>query len=109
MSAAEKKLIVLDKKKPTSSKKKKPKTGAAKMRKAADDAVGRDCEPIVNALAENGKKGQMLSAKFLYGLAHDAEELGEGESAQTFRSMAFELANLPEWKGDDTEEEREAE
>jgi hypothetical protein len=109
MSAAGKKLIVLDKNKAASSKKKQPRTGAAKMRKAADDAVGRDCEPIVKALAENGKKGQTLSARFLYGLAHDAEELGEGESAQTFRGMALELANSPEWKGDDIEDDSEAE
>ena len=109
MSAAGNKLIVLDTNKAASSKKKKSKTGAAKMRKAADDAVGLHCEPIVNALAENGKKGQMLSAKFLYGLAHDAEELGEGENAQTFRRLALELADSPEWKGDDIEDDSVAE
>lgn len=108
MNAAEKKLVVLEKKK-ASHKKRKPRSGAAKMREAADKAVGRECKPIVNALSENGKKGQMLSAKFLYGLAHEAEELGEGNSARTFRSMALELANSPEGKGDDVEDEPEAE
>jgi len=70
------------------------------MREAADKIVGRDCKPIVEALSSNCKKGQMLSAKFLYGLAQLAETSGEGDSAQKFRSVAAEWANSPEWKGD---------
>lgn len=70
------------------------------MREAADQIVGRDCKPIVEALASNCKKGQMLSAKFLYGLAQLAEASGEGDSARKFRSIATEWANSPEWRGD---------
>ena len=75
------------------------------MREAADKIVGRDCKPIIEALSTNGKKGQTLSAKFLYSLAKSAEEAGEGESAQKFRSMATELANSPQWTGDWPKEE----
>lgn len=75
------------------------------MREAADKIVGRDCKPIVEALSENGKKGQMLSAKFLYSLAQSAEASGEGDGIRKFRSMALELANSPEWKGESAAEE----
>jgi hypothetical protein len=43
---------------------------------------------------------QILSAKFLYELAHTVEAAGEGESAEKFRSIALELASSPEWRGD---------
>jgi hypothetical protein len=101
MSATREKLVVLDKKESTraAKPKRRKKTGAAKMRKAADEVVGRDCEPIIDALSTNGKKGSIQSAKFLYELAHTAEESGEGENAEDFRNMALELANSPEWKG----------
>ena len=101
MNATKEKLVVLDKKKKTKATKPtaRRKTGAAKMREAADEVVGRDCKPIMDALSTNGKNGQILSAKFLYELAHTAEEDGEGESAEDFRSMALALANSPEWGG----------
>ena len=101
MNATKEKLVVLDKKekaKPTGSKRKKN-TGAAKMRQVADEVVGRECGPIIDALSANGKKGQILSAKFLYDLAHTAEEDGEGEGAEDFRNLALELATSPEWQG----------
>jgi len=98
MNAVKPKLVAMKKK--ATSPKPKRKRGAAKMREAADKIVGRDCKPIVEALSSNCKKGQMLSAKFLYGLAQLAEASGEGESAGTFRSIATEWANSPEWKGD---------
>ena len=69
------------------------------MREAADKVVGRDCKPIIQALSTNGKNGKILSAKFLYDLAHTAEETGEAQSAGKFRSLALELTNSPEWKG----------
>lgn len=75
------------------------------MREAADEIVSRDCKPIVEALSSNGKKGQMLSAKFLYSLAQSAEASGESEGARKFRSIALEWANSPEWKGDSSEEQ----
>jgi len=99
MNATKEKLVMMNKKKKATKPKAKRKPGAAKMRVAADKIVGRDCKPIIEALATNGKNGQMLSAKFLYQLAHTAEEAGEGESAGKFRSMAMELANSPEWRG----------
>lgn len=98
MSAREKKLV-LNKKK-TNGRKKKPKSGAAKMRSAADKAMGQACKRIVESLAEKGQTGETPSAEILYELAHEAEELAEGEGAGSFRNMALELANLPEWKGD---------
>lgn len=70
------------------------------MREAADKIVGRDCKPIVEALATNGKKGQMLSAKFLYNLAESAESADENSGARKLRSMAMELANSPQWTGE---------
>ena|GEM_PF-5674353 len=100
MNAAKPKLVAISKKKKTGVAKPKRKRGAEKMREAADKIVGRDCKPIIEALSTNGKKGQTLSAKFLYSLAKSAEEAGEGESAQKFRSMATELANSPQWTGD---------
>lgn len=75
------------------------------MREAADKILGRDCKPIVEALSKNCQKGQSLSAKFLYGLAHSAEESKEGEAASEFHSIAQEWANSPEWKGDPETEE----
>jgi hypothetical protein len=100
MNAAKPKLVAMTKKKATSATKPKRKRGAAKMRDVADKIVGRDCKPIIEALSANGKKGQMPSAKFLYNLAHSAEEAAEGEGACKFRSMASELANSPQWTGD---------
>ena len=100
MNATKPKLVAMEKKKKTSAAEQKRKQGAEKMRDAAAKIVGRDCKPIVEALSSNGKKGQMLSAKFLYQLAEQNEQAGEGESARKFRSMAAELANAPEWNGD---------
>jgi hypothetical protein len=102
MNAAKPKLVAMKKK--TSVPKPKRKRGAAKLREAADRILGRDCKPIVEALSKNCKNGQTLSAKFLYGLAHSAEESTEGEGANKFRSIALEWANSPEWKGDSSEE-----
>lgn len=99
MNAAKPKIVAM-KKKATNAPKAKRKRGAAKMREAADKIVGRDCKPIVEALSSNCKKGQMLSAKFLYGLAQLAEASGEGDSAHKMRSIATEWANSPEWNGD---------
>ena len=73
MNAAKPKLVAMEKKKKTSSAKRKRKQGAEKMREAAAKIVARDCKPIVEALSSNGKKGQMLSAKFLYQLAEQNE------------------------------------
>jgi hypothetical protein len=88
------------KKKVATVPKAKRKRGAAKMREAADKIVGRDCKPIVEALSSNCKKGQTLSAKFLYGLAQLAEASGEADGARKIRSIATEWANSPEWTGD---------
>jgi hypothetical protein len=99
MNATNKKLVVLKKETTKAAKTAKKKTGAAKMREAADEVIGRDCKPILDALSMNGKNGQILSAKFLYELAHTAEASGEGENAENFRSIALELATSPEWKG----------
>jgi hypothetical protein len=101
MNAAKANLVVLEDKKTNQRKTKaKAKAGAAKMREAADEVVSRDCRPIVEALSNKGQAGQILSAKFLYELAHRAEETGETEDADRYRSLALELANSPEWKGE---------
>ena len=98
MNAVKPKLVAMKKK--ATAPKAKRKRGAAKMREAADKIVGRDCKPIVEALSSNCKKGQTLSAKFLYGLAQSAEASGEAEGARKIRSIATEWANSPEWQGD---------
>ena len=103
MSIAKPKVVEIEKK---PSKKKmrtaapKQKRGAAKMREAADKIIGRECKPIVEALAKNGKNGQIQSAKFLYQLSEGAEASSDGDDARNFRSMATELANAPQWQGD---------
>ena len=70
------------------------------MREAADKIIGRECKPIVEALAKNGKNGLIQSAKFLYQLSEGAEASSDGDGARNFRSMAMELANAPQWQGD---------
>ncbi len=99
MNAAKPKLVDLNKKK--KAPRPKGKRAAAQMREAADEIVCRDCKPIVEALSSKSKKGHIQSAKFLYGLAQTAEASAEGEGgAETFRSIALEWANSPEWKGE---------
>jgi hypothetical protein len=99
MNATKQKPVSADKK--ASAPKLKRGRAAAKMRKAADEILVRDCKPIIEALSSNGKKGQMDSAKFLYGLAQTAEASTEGEGgASKFRSIALQWANSPEWKGE---------
>ena len=101
MNATKPKLVEMQKKqkKKAGAARPKRKRGAAKMREAADKIVARECRPIVEALATNGKKGQMLSAKFLYSLAESAETSDENNGAHKLRSMAMELANSPQWTG----------
>jgi hypothetical protein len=107
MNAAKPKLVALKK---TSAPKPKRERGAAKMQEAADEILGRDCKPIIEALSSNGKKGQMQSTKFLYGLAQTAEASTEGEGgASKFRSIALEWANSPEWKGESEAEQADEE
>jgi hypothetical protein len=104
MKTAKPKLVTMKKK--ASAPKPQDKRGAAKMREAADEIVGRDCKPIIEALSSNCKNGETLSAKFLYSLAHSAEESTEGEGgASKLRSIATEWANSPEWIGDSEAEE----
>jgi len=79
------------------------------MREAADKIPGRDCKPIVEALSKNCQSGQTMSAKFLYGLAHSAEEPTQGDGTSNFRSIALQWANSPEWKGDSEAEESDKE
>ncbi len=107
MKAAKPNLVALKKKKSAPAKRKR---GAVKMRETADEILGRDCKPIVEALSSNGKKGQMQSARFLYGLAQTAEASTEGEGgASKFRSIALEWANSPEWKGESETEKADEE
>jgi hypothetical protein len=91
------------------SSKAKGRRGAVKMQQAADEVVDRDCRSLVEALSSNGKKGEMLSARFLYDLAQKAEAAGEGDGARKFRSMALEIANSPEWSGKPVLEETRGE
>lgn len=103
MSIAKPKLVEIEKKqakKKTRIAAQKRKRGAAKMREAADKIIGRECKPIVEALAKNGKNGQIQSAKFLYQLSEGAEASSDGDGARNSRSMAMELANAPQWQGD---------
>lgn len=103
MSIAKPKVVEIEKKqekKKTRTTAPKRKRGAAKMREAADKIIGRECKPIVEALAKNGKNGQIQSAKFLYQLSEGAEASSESDGARNLRSMALELANSPQWEGD---------
>jgi hypothetical protein len=99
MNAAKSKLIAMKKRKGAPNPKRK--RGATKLREAADEILSRDCNPIVEALSSNGKKGQIQSARFLYGLAELAEASTESEGgARMLRSIALEWANSPEWNGE---------
>ena len=103
MSIAKPKVVEIEKKQEKKNRRTtapKRKRGAAKMREAADKIIGRECKPIVEALAKNGKNGQIQSAKFLYQLSEGAEASSESDGARNLRSMALELANSPQWEGD---------
>jgi hypothetical protein len=99
MNATKPKLVVIEKEE-TVAPEPERKRGAAKMREAADEIVGRDCKSVVEALSVNWMKGQTLSAKLLYGLAQLTEASGEGDGARKIRSIATEWANSPEWNDD---------
>ena len=98
MNAIATKLAVVEKK--ANDTKRKTRNGAAQMREAADLVMQQDCDEIAKALSKNSKDGQIQSAKFLYQLAEQNEDAGEGDGARKLRSMAEELASAALWTGD---------
>lgn len=72
---------------------------AARIRSAVDKTTAGNCKEIAQALVTKAKAGEVQSLKLFYSIAQKAEEGGESEAANRFRSMAMELANSPEWAG----------
>jgi hypothetical protein len=70
------------------------------MREAADKVIGRDSKCFAQALSENGKKGQLQSIKFMYDLSEKGAKESEESGAKKMRSLAAELARVPEWTGE---------
>ena len=74
--------------------------GAAKLREEVDFVLGQESKEIAEALAQSSKSGKIQSIQFMYGLAKEREKAGEADGARTFRSIATEWTNSPEWSGE---------
>jgi hypothetical protein len=101
MNIAKPKIVEIKKKGKTNAPKRKAraKRGSVKLREAANRVMGRDSKKLAEALAENGKKGQLQSIKFMYEISDDGAEDDEMTGAQKVQSMALKLANAPQWTG----------
>ena len=82
----------------SSTNKARCKYGAEKLRRAADKVIGRDSKAIAEALSTNGKKGILGSIKLLCELSERSNS-EEQDDAAKIRSMATELASVPQWTG----------
>ncbi|HEY2467019.1 MAG TPA: hypothetical protein VGI45_04140 [Terracidiphilus sp.] len=97
MNASTTKVVEISKK--SSSGKKEPGRGAAKLREAANEILSRDSTAIAEALSNNGRNGNLQSAKFMYELSEAGATTDDEEDGRNTRSMALELANAPRWTG----------
>lgn len=104
MNAAKPQLVVNNPK--TSETESNAGRGASELREAIDIFLEHDSMEIAEALSKCSKSGKIESIKFMYALAREKEKAGEGDSARTFRSIATEWANSPEWTGDSEPETR---
>ena len=112
MNTAKAKIVAMQKKgrEKAETGKSKAQRGSAMLREAADRVIGRDSEKLAEALAVNGKKGQLPSIKFMYELSDSDQEADEMDGARRIQSIAMKLASAPEWAGPlapEAEEERE--
>ncbi len=98
MNALKPQLVVHNPK--TTETKSKTSRGAAELREAVDIFLEHDALEVAEALSKSSKSGKIQSIQFMYALAKEKEKAGEGDNAGTFRSIATEWANSPEWKGD---------
>ena len=81
--------------------------GTAKLKEAADKAIGEKFQQITDKLVEKTIAGNNTSAMLLFKLAEGSDE-GEEETVTERRpSAAEELASEPEWKGEPEETEAE--
>jgi hypothetical protein len=101
MNTSKPKIVEIKKKGKTNAAKRKAETkrGSVKLREAANRVMGRDSKKLAEALAENGKKGQLQSIKFMYEISDDGAEDDEMTGAQKVQSMALRLASAPQWTG----------
>jgi hypothetical protein len=101
MNTSKPKIVEIMKKGKTNALKRKAKAkrGSVKLREAANKVMGRDSKKLAEALAENGKKGQLPSIKFMYELSDEGAESDEMSGAQKVQSMVLKLASAPQWTG----------
>ena len=76
------------------------KDGAERLRQAADRRVGRISEKLADLLTEKALKGDLASARVLFGLAERKKPIQELVKRRRGPGMAARLAAEPEWKGE---------
>jgi len=83
------------------------KDGAEQMRRAADRRVGRISEQLADLLEGKALKGDLASAKVLFGLAERKKPIPEPVKKRRGLSPAERLAAQPQWQGKEEDEETE--
>src|ERR1035437_7673324 len=76
------------------------KDGAERLRQAADRRVGRISEKLADLLTEKALKGDLASARVLFGLAERKKPIQELVKKRRGPGLAARLAAEPEWKGE---------
>jgi hypothetical protein len=83
------------------------KDGAEQMRQAADRRVGRISEQLADMLEGKALKGDLNSAKVLFGLAERKKPIPEPVKRRRGPSLAERLSAEPQWQGKEEDEETE--
>lgn len=108
MVVAKQKRVAKKKPQETEAPKKAAGKGTAKMKAAADAALGEKCTEIAQALVDKTIAGNSMSARLLFSLAEGQTDCEEQPVAQPLCSLAKGLAAEPEWDGELNEAEAEA-
>jgi hypothetical protein len=74
------------------------KDGAERLRQAADKRVGRISEKLADLLSDKALKGDLASARVLFGLAERKKPIQEPVKKRRGPGLAERLAAEPEWK-----------
>jgi len=81
------------------------KDGAEQMRQAADRRVGRISEQLADLLEEKALKGDLASAKALFGLAERKKPIPAPVKRRHGPTQAERWAAEPQWQGEPEDEE----
>jgi hypothetical protein len=73
------------------------KSGAERLRQAADRRVGRNSKKLADLLTEKALKGDLASTKVLVGLAERKKPSQEPAKKRRGPSLAEQLAAEPQW------------